>query len=213
MRDRFEMILFDLGGVLVELGGVSYMRAWSALSFDEDELWRLWLESPAVRGFERGEIDTATFAAAVIEEFQLSVDAGVFLDAFDRFVMDPFPGAEALLEYLRDQVLLVSLSNTNSVHWARVGSSTGIARHFHHNYPSHETRRIKPDREAFEHIIDQHAVDPARILFLDDNRINVEAAAACGIYAVRVAGFRDAVEQLVALGALDREALPSTVSE
>lgn len=213
MTKRFDLILFDLGGVLVELGGLTHMRAWSSLEFSEEELWQRWLCSSAVRAFEIGDITPDAFTTGVIEEFGLTVTPEVFLDTFDRFVMEPFPGTTEVLATLREHFTVVSLSNTNAVHWVRMGGAGGIGTHFHHNYPSHLTGNIKPDAAAFQQIVDTHAVAPERILFMDDNQINVDAAAACGLHAVRTPGFPEAVRQLVALGVLDKEAVPSTDSD
>lgn len=212
MSERFDLILFDLGGVLVELGGVPHMRAWSRLEFTEEELWQRWLCSSAVRAFEIGDISPNAFTTAVIDEFELSVEPAVFLDTFDRFVKEPYAGATDLLATLKKRFTVVSLSNTNAVHWVRMGGTGGIGTHFHHNYPSHETGNIKPDAVAFTQIVDTHGVSPERILFLDDNQINVDAASACGLHAVRAAGFNAAVQHLITLGALDKEDAPSTVS-
>ncbi|MBK7792075.1 MAG: hypothetical protein IPJ62_05835 [Betaproteobacteria bacterium] len=50
----FDAILFDLGGVLIELAGVERMLSWCPGVATTDELWRLWLHSPAVRRCETG---------------------------------------------------------------------------------------------------------------------------------------------------------------
>ena len=46
---RVDAILFDLGGVLIELAGVEQMLAWCPDLDGIDDLWRKWLRSPAVR--------------------------------------------------------------------------------------------------------------------------------------------------------------------
>ena len=71
MSKSIDVILFDLGGVLVELAGVDQMIAWSKGITSHEELWRRWLESSAVRRFETGAIGRDDFAAAVIDEFFL----------------------------------------------------------------------------------------------------------------------------------------------
>jgi hypothetical protein len=55
----FEVILFDLGGVLIELSGISTMLAWIGPTMTIEELWRRWLTSPGVRLFESGRISAA----------------------------------------------------------------------------------------------------------------------------------------------------------
>ena len=57
-----DVILFDLGGVLIELAGVEKMLEWSKDLASTDELWRRWLHSAAVRAFETGKIGTDAFA-------------------------------------------------------------------------------------------------------------------------------------------------------
>src|SRR4029453_12402902 len=55
-RSDIEVILFDLGGVLIELAGVEKMIEWSPGIETVEELWRRWLHSDAVRRFETGAI-------------------------------------------------------------------------------------------------------------------------------------------------------------
>ena len=46
---QIEVVLFDLGGVLVELGGMGDMATFAAEE-NEEEIWRRWLSCPWVRG-------------------------------------------------------------------------------------------------------------------------------------------------------------------
>jgi hypothetical protein len=60
---RIDAILFDLGGVLVELSGIGQMLSWSRGIRDTTELWQRWLHSPAVRRFETGVSDVRKIVA------------------------------------------------------------------------------------------------------------------------------------------------------
>jgi len=40
-----RVLLFDVGGVLVQLGGVEAMLEWLGHGISVDELWRRWLQS------------------------------------------------------------------------------------------------------------------------------------------------------------------------
>ena len=53
MSAPFDVVLFDLGGVLVDFGGVQAMKELSGIT-DDDELWHRWLTCRWVREFERG---------------------------------------------------------------------------------------------------------------------------------------------------------------
>lgn len=48
-----DIVLFDLGGVLIELGGVSALQEMAGIASD-DQVWQRWLTSPWVRNFENG---------------------------------------------------------------------------------------------------------------------------------------------------------------
>jgi putative hydrolase of the HAD superfamily len=185
---RIDAILFDLGGVLIELAGVEQMLSWSRGVTDTRELWRRWLHSPAVRRFETGSSERDVFAAEMIAEFDIPVGADEFLDAFTRWPRAVYPGATALLTELRPRYRLASVSNTNEIHWRRFRDEWQLDAHFHDNFPSFAVGRLKPDADYFEHVLETLGVAPQRVLFVDDNAINVEGAARLGIVARQVAG-------------------------
>ncbi|MEO8485447.1 MAG: HAD-IA family hydrolase [Betaproteobacteria bacterium] len=189
MNPRIDAILFDLGGVLIELAGVERMLTWSPALGSTDELWRRWLASPAVRGYETGRTDRVAFADAIVEEFGLPVGRDAFLAEFAWWPRTLHAGAAGLLASLAPRYTLASLSNTNELHWERFEREWGLPSMFHHNFPSHAVGKLKPDAEYFEHVLDALGVAPAHALFVDDNRINVEAARAVGLNARQVGNF------------------------
>ncbi len=197
-----DVILFDLGGVLIELAGVEKMLEWSTGLGSTDELWRRWLQSDAVRAFETGRIGSDEFAVGVIEEFALPVAPAEFLTAFRGWPRALFPGAHALLAELAPHYRLASVSNTNTMHWARFTGEWALDQSFHHNFPSHRVGKLKPDAEYFEHVLDAVGAPAARVLFVDDNAINVDAAARVGLVTRRVLGVDGARSALRELGLL-----------
>ncbi len=183
-----EAVLFDVGGVLVELGGLDSFRAWSGGRLRDHEIWRLWLASPAVRAFERGRIEAADFGRRAVDEMSLAVTEQEFLEAFTAWPRRAIPGVGTLLARLLPGLRRATLSNTNSLHWPRIVGEMGIGPLFEHHFPSHETGRIKPDAEAFLHVAESLALTPSRILFLDDVVQNVEAAREAGLQAQQAVG-------------------------
>jgi putative hydrolase of the HAD superfamily len=194
----FDILLFDLGGVLIELNGVAQMREWAQIASDE-ELWRRWLASPSVRQFETGLATRDEFAAALCAEFALPIGAADFLAAFALWPSRAFPGAHDLLTALATRHRLAVLSNNNVIHWERISRDMGLGDYFSATFLSHEIGLIKPDRAAFEHVVTALGCAPDRILFLDDNLINVEQARDVGMVAHRVAGVEEAATLLRAL--------------
>ena len=200
MPPRIDAILFDLGGVLIELAGVERMLAWSPSLGTTEELWRRWLGSPAVRGYETGRTDRAAFADAIIAEFGLPVGRDAFLDEFAWWPRTLHPQAGALLASLAPRYTLASLSNTNELHWERFERQWSLPSMFHHNFPSYAVGKLKPDADYFEHVLDAIDVRAEHALFVDDNRINVEAARAVGLRVAHVPRFDDLAPALAAFG-------------
>lgn len=188
-KNEFDLICFDLGGVLVELGGVKQMMTW----LDDDlltvsDLWKRWLSSETVRAFESGQIPPNRFATEMVETFNLPVTAEQFLSKFRNWIKNPFEGADRLLASLSGRYPLALLSNTNDVHWQRIENEMGIVSYFDCVLPSHLTGRLKPDRDAFLHLIDVTGCPAERMVFFDDNELNVSAAKQVGIPSYRVSG-------------------------
>jgi putative hydrolase of the HAD superfamily len=201
--DNIEAILFDLGGVLIELVGVEQMIAWSPGIATTDELWRRWLHSDAVRRFETGAIGRDEFATGVIAEFGVPVSPDEFLGAFTWWPRALFPGATELLAELRPHYRLASVSNTNEIHWQRFAGEWSLDASFHYNFPSYQVGKLKPDEDYFAHVLETVGAPAGRVLFIDDNAINVDAAARFGLVARRVVGVGGARAAFRELGLID----------
>lgn len=184
----FDVILFDLGGVLIELTGVPVMLEWTRGRFTEDQLWKRWLSSPAVRAFESGRSTPEQFSGAMVAEFGLPVSTTAFLDEFLLWPRRTYPGTRALLRTLADRYTLASLSNISAMHWERISNEMDLPPCFNSNFPSFKTGYVKPDREAYINALDTLGCQPERVLFMDDNAANVNAARAVGMTAFTVAG-------------------------
>lgn len=197
---HIQFILFDLGGVLVELSGIQSMISLMAQPVSEDELWRRWLASPAVRAYETGQTTTADFGAGVCDEFALTVSPAQFLDEFALWPKQLYPGVNALLRALSARYLLAILSNTNAMHWERVRGEMGLGDFFAHTFVSHEIGLIKPDREVFEHVVGAMQCAPEQVVFFDDNPTNVAQARAVGLAAHRTLGITGVQQKIAELG-------------
>ena len=112
-----EIIIFDLGGVLVELTGVPTMLQWTRSRYDVEALWEAWLRSPAVRAFETGTTTPDQFAADIIKEMDLPVAEYEFIERFTKWPKGLFPGVSQLLDRLKVDFSLACFSNSNSLHW------------------------------------------------------------------------------------------------
>ncbi len=197
----FDLVLFDLGGVVVELTGVETMMEWSG-GITAAEVWRRWLRCEAVRAFESGRSTPERFGAEAVTELGLSVSPEEFLHGFGSWIGGIYNGTHETIAELRRTLPVACLSNTNAIHWEIMTGTFGLHALFDHHFLSHEIGLTKPDREAFEHVPERLGIPPERILFFDDNLINVQGAAEAGLTARHVAGMPEARADLARLGLL-----------
>jgi putative hydrolase of the HAD superfamily len=197
----YDAVVFDLGGVLAEVTGVPRMRELTGIGSDE-ALWHKWLTCDWVRRFERGGCSPAEFATGVVTDWALGVSAETFLDEFRGWLVGALPGAEQLVAQTRAVVRVACLSNTNRVHWEAGANQWPLVGMLDHTFLSFELGMVKPDREIFEHVVTVLATEPDRVLFLDDNELNVRQARQAGLAAERAVGVSGARRALVAAGVL-----------
>ena len=122
-----------------------------------------------------------------------------FLESFASWVPGCLDGAMKLVRALRGKHRVGCLSNTNSVHWKRL---TVLRDSFHFSFASHLTGLMKPDRQAYEHVLGSLGVPPSEVHFFDDLAANVSAARDVGINAFVACSPQEAESILVSNGLL-----------
>jgi putative hydrolase of the HAD superfamily len=191
--NKTDTILFDLGGVLVDLDRDASVRAYQKLGFAEaEELLDPYLQSGIFLRLEKGEATPGELhdyvrARAGEQATPEKVDA-----ALNEFLVD-VPGYKLdMLLGLRRRFRVCMLSNTNPIvfphamrKWFSAGGRT-LADYFDECFLSYELGSVKPDPEIFRRVIDKGIV-PERTLFIDDGKANIDQAAAMG-FATHLAG-------------------------
>ena len=183
----FDVLLFDLGGVLMDFAGFDELGPLIPGAPDRTEIRDRWIRSDSVQRFERGEITPDQFAGGVIAEFEIDLSPSAFLTHFVEWAREPTPGAISLLTSLRNDYRIATLSNANELHTPLHRQRFG--RVIDNFYFSDEIGQVKPERGIFEHVIEDLGVPPQRIAFFDDTPVNIEAAREIGIAAFEVDGF------------------------
>jgi len=195
---RFEVLLFDLGGVLMDFAAFDELGEILPGSPNRSKVRDRWIHTPAVQRFERGEITPQQFAEGVIEELQIDLSPEEFLVKFVEWAHGPYPGAIALLDHLRHDHRVAALSNANELHTPLHRRRFGpVIETF---YFSDEIGHAKPERAIYEHVVHDLGVSPNRIAFFDDTPVNIVAAKDAGIIAFGTDGFSELTKRLRFLG-------------
>ena len=193
MPADIELVLLDMGGVLLNLRDP---LTTFDLDVDQDDFMETWLLSPSVRKFECGAVSSTQFACSIVEEFALPYTPAEFLRRLESWPDAVYAGVRELLISISHGCQIALLSNTNEVHWNRDDIAGQLAPLFDETFLSYKTGHLKPDSAAFENVLIHYAVDADKILFLDDNPLNIAAAKNCGMQAQLTRGFDSLVQNL-----------------
>ena len=197
---HIRFVLFDLGGVLFQLAGV---RAFGEMIDEKDDAAVLhrWVTCPWVQRYDRGDCSSEDFAAGMVSRHCIDMVAAEFLEKFRKWVPGPHPGAQALVhETKASGVTIACLSNTNHAHWNADNGLAAFVETFDHRFLSFEIGFVKPEPNAFAHVVAELDCSPCEVLFLDDVEVNVKAAERFGLDAVLADGVETARATLVSRG-------------
>jgi glucose-1-phosphatase len=183
-----EVLLFDMGGVLIEVDAARRLDEWTGGRLSAAQFWPMWLASLAVKRFETGKTSGEEFAREAVVEFGLDLSPEAFLEDFKGWLVGPDAGAMELLDRLDGRFRLASLSNSSPVHWPMIDAMFDCRRRFQDNFPTCELGVLKPDPKVFDIVIERLGVPAGSIWFFDDNQVNVDAAVNAGMKAWRVQG-------------------------
>ena len=188
-----EALLFDFGGVLIDIDFERVFARWAELAaVPLGQVKARFEHGAAYQAHERGEIDAAQFYATQRAALGVDLSDADFEDGWQRVFGPEIAPTVALLPALKQRIPLHLFSNTNRTHhgyWKRryAEALRPIERHF----ISCEMGVRKPDRESFDAVAAALRIPAGRILFFDDTATNVEGARAAGLQAVQVKSPRD----------------------
>ena len=183
-----EALLFDLGGVVIEIDFDRVLWRWetiSALSFAE--LKSTFHFDTAYQRHERGEIDGADYFAYLRNLLKLDGSDDEIVAGWNAVFVTEIPTVLAAISKARKQFPCYAFTNTNPTHLAAWQADyPAIFRSFDKIFISFDLGLRKPERLAFDAIVADIGVAHANILFFDDTRENIAGAEAAGLQTVYV---------------------------
>ncbi|HJU30225.1 MAG TPA: HAD-IA family hydrolase [Hyphomicrobiaceae bacterium] len=183
-----RVLLFDLGGVLVDSAGLQRLHTLIPAPLEAEALRRKWVTCPVVGLYESGRCSETEFAAAFIAEWGLRLTPAAFVEEFASWVLDPYPGTAKLLADLAGRSTLACLSNTNATHWRKVKAMPDLSPVLGRTFLSFQLGLMKPSPEIFTRVAREIGCAPAEIAFFDDGPENIAGAASAGLSAHHTVG-------------------------
>jgi len=186
-----KAIVFDLGGVLIDLDYDSCVQAFlDVLGFERIyELLDLYHQKGVYGEMEAGRVTADEFRAEVLRGSR----PGAVPADVDRCMAALLKGMDPkkvpLLEKLAEKYPVYGLSNNNEISVARmheIYEENGLdwRKVFRKEFLSCRMKLMKPSREIFDAAAADIGLPPEEILFIDDSQRNVDGALAAGWKAV-----------------------------
>lgn len=185
-----KAIIFDLGGVLVDLDLDRCRKAFvEDVGYGRiDELLDAWHQKGFYSDLEEGKISEDEFRHRIIEG--VSGKRPVLPEDVDRAMWALLTGIEPykvdLLKDLSHRYDLYLLSNNNGISMARcrkffADAGLPMEQVFRKQFLSYQMKMLKPSPEIYMAVIRSIGLPPGEMLFIDDSKSNTDAAAALGM--------------------------------
>lgn len=180
-----KALLLDMGGVVLDVRPRAVLAHWAnAAGEDVARVAERWQVDDAYKALEVGAIDFAEYTTALSRRLAIDLSADQWRTGWNTLLGEPFPAVASILPRLAKHVPLYCFSNTNAVHQAvwqpRLAS---LLASFTKVYASWQLGLRKPDVDAYLRVAADMGVAPPDIVFLDDNRDNIEGARLAGLNA------------------------------
>jgi len=194
-----EVLLFDLGGVLLDIDFGRAFAAWGAhAGVPGAEVARRFSFDVHNERHERGEITGPEYFDTLRQSLQLPLSDQQFEAGWNAIIIDEKREITQLVAALPPDLPLYVFSNANVLHERHWNQHfAAVLTPFRHVFVSSNIGRRKPEAEAFAHVAAEIGTAPERILFFDDLLPNVEGARRAGLQAVHVDSV-EAVRQALA---------------
>lgn len=200
-------LLFDLGGVIMEIDRLRCVAAYKALGMADPEQWLGEYSQTGPFGqLESGKISVAQFHDALRPYLLAGVSDEQIDSAFCDFLIGIPESRLDALKRLREKYKVYILSNTNPIMWhSRIAQEFAkqggdLSTYCDGAVTSFEEGVMKPDARIFEAACAKLGIKPEETVFLDDSETNTKAAAALGFDTIHVAPGAEFTDLLAAKG-------------
>jgi glucose-1-phosphatase len=193
-------IIFDLGGVLINLNYQLTRKAFEDLGVEDfDAFYTQHAANPLFENLEVGAIEPEAFYEALRVATGLTLTNSQIETAWNAMLLDFPVDRLEWLSQIKNKYNIYLFSNTNAIHYnafiniyRQVAPQLGLDTQFEHffktAYYSHTLGLRKPEVAAFEAVIRDANLDPAQTLFIDDTLLNIEGAQKAGLQTIFLSG-------------------------
>jgi len=185
--NNIRAIIFDLGAVLLNINYHKTIEEFEKLGIKNSSSFYSKKEQTNLFNLlETGKISEEDFTTEVKKKCKCGSEKKI-VSAWNAMLLDLPKHRVSLLKDLNKKYDIYLLSNTNSIHISEFKNIMGYEKYevfyklFKKVYYSHEIGFRKPNKEAFQLILDENNLNADEVLFIDDSPQHIEGAKNLGI--------------------------------
>lgn len=201
---KVKAIIFDLGGVLIDLDFSNFYNKiiiQSPLNKPQTPIMLEFFRQSDM--YHQGNMTDDEFYQLACDLLQVCMlNQSDFFDAFNSIISGFNSNVAEIINKLREsnQYKLIALSNVNSSHWDYIlNKKWNFIDWFDELILSHETHLIKPNPKIFEYAIKKAGCKPRQIVYIDDGLNNIRSAKELGIICIKYTNSEELLEELIKL--------------
>jgi glucose-1-phosphatase len=184
---KIPNIIFDLGGVLLNINYHKTLQAFKDLGYtDFEEMYTQYTADALFKDLETGKVSEDDFYKKLMKGKDHITRPQVTF-AWNNMLLDFRTESLEFLKELSKDHKLYLLSNTNGIHLPAfeqlLKMQTGLDsldQLFTKAYYSHKAGLRKPEKDIFEFVLKDAGIKAEETLFIDDSWNNIETAKAMG---------------------------------
>ncbi len=189
VANKFKNIIFDLGGVILNIDPFLTEKAFYGLGICKGEDYSCPSQLKELSDvFEKGEITSVDFRNEIKKHSRNSIDDTALDNAWNAMLLDLPVDRLVLLKRFKQSHRSFLLSNSNEIHIKAINKYLlknfeidDLTVFFEKMYFSYMVGMRKPDTKIFELVLSENNLNPGETLFIDDSIQNIEAAETLGI--------------------------------
>jgi len=184
---NIKTIIFDLGDVLLNINYQLTIIEFAKFGVkNADSFYSKKVQTNLFNEIETGKISVDSFLKSLQKETE-NASTNELRNAWNSMLLDLPKERIELLKKLKQDFPIYLLSNTNSIHISEFRKKLGETKYqefynlFDKVYYSHEIGFRKPNKDAFQLILDENNIKANEVLFIDDSPQHIEGANKLGI--------------------------------
>lgn len=184
-----EAIIFDLGGVIIDLSYQRTAAEFVKLGLENfDGIYSKAKQSNLFDDFEKGILSVDGFRAELKKHLPENTSDHEIDQAWNAMLIDIPVHRVEFIKKLGQKYRIFLLSNTNRIHVKAfskmaddIFGKNNFLGIFEKYYLSCEMGMRKPDAEIFEKVLSDNNLDRTKTLFIDDSKQHIEGAQLVGL--------------------------------